>query len=644
MAEGESTSGTQAAGSKHEPVVTRRPAFHPVVQALEAPDAGAAFAQLVRDHLAPGKWAVDTESGFWWVPYRLMHKIELLGDEVQHRTLCRSDFVLLENIDPEDAVGLTNYLNERPFGATVWCDLDSGSVHATTTVVLEPAAWWNAFVFLNAVTRLVGICENVAPRLAERWGGRVPQVVHPEFGLREEPDGFLSEHFHITLQPEAATGVWFAGREIESMRRSLQSMLASEGYGSAASMLADQGGYDRRLTAIGNFRADFELPVGGTTASVSVRQADHPDLGRGLEFFIGTQVTAERETDPALTASSSFEALYLANALNQAQVAFCPLRLSAGGWSAWGSQLSASTFIDGETVRQLVGLCDIAAGETVAMMAADQSGVLTILADALRPEVVEVPWEPQEPVWWDGVETNAGLVSLLVDDATVISEVTEGLPVNAVLEPVPLEGDAWALQHSDLLATFGIFNPAGPSVGSLEVAVNYSSGLALLLERTRHPLHPSLRLHAVLDRDGYDDLASYVEAALADMPWFGLDWFEIIDGRPALIDALRRGLRVFGSNLDIDLNTETRLIVASVASPWDRLEHPDELLLPDLPTGDPQALWAEAIQHPSNIDSHVAYLRSAWEASIEWALGDNGRASQTAGRLSDEIRLREGGR
>lgn len=628
---------------EHQQVVTRRPEYHYVVRALEAQDRGAAFVQLAKEHLVPGPWAVENGGGFWWIPHRLKHTIEILEDDERDRRLCRSTFVLLKNMDPDQAVALSNYLNQRPFGATVWCDLESASLQATTTAALDPAAWWNAFVFLNVVTRSVGIWENLAPRLSERWGGSVPDIEHPELGPRLEPDQFVSEHFLMTYQPEATTGVWFARREIKNMRLSLRSMLAGSGAQDQAALI-DPDDYDRNLPSTENFRTDFELPVAGTTAYVSLRQADHPDLGRGLEFFTGTQVTAAGKTDPTHRASSSYEALYLANALNQAQVAFCPTRLSAGGWSVWSSQLAASTFIDGETTRQLLSLSEIAAGETIAMIAADQTGLLALLADALHPEAIEVPWEPQDPLGWEGIETNAGIMSLLVDDAGVTTEATAGLPVNELLDPVLLEGDAWALQHSDLLATFGIFNPAGPSVGSLEVAINYSSGLALLLERTRHPFLPSLALRAILDRAGYDELASFVEAAVAGMGWGGLDWFEIVDARPEVISALRRGLRAFGEQLDADLLYAARLTVASAVSPWDGLNHPAELDLPDLPAHDPAGLWAKVIEHPSNVDNHIAYLRSAWEGAKEFAHGNDTAAGEIAGMLIREIELRRAGR
>jgi hypothetical protein len=76
-------------------------------------------------------------------------------------------------------------------------------------------------------------------------------------------------------------------------------------------------------------------------------------------------------------------------------------------------------------------------------------------------------------------------------------------------------------------------------------------------------------------------------------------------------------------------------LIASLNNPWARLTNPD-LDLPDV-EGDPIEGWIDAITHPANIDSHVAYLRSAWEGAQLFGQGDTDKAQETSNHLIGEV-------
>ena len=230
---------------------------------------------------------------------------------------------------------------------------------------------------------------------------------------------------------------------------------------------------------------------------------------------------------------------------------------------------------------------------------------------------------------------NAGHLSLFVEDRAAFDSAAAGLPLNVLAEPIWIDPfdlseparDLWGLQHTHLLASFGIFNPAGPSVGSLELSINYESGQALLLERLRHPFSPHLIVHALIDQDGFLSLNDLVEGVIARLQWGGLDWFEICATPTAgMAEAAVQGLLAFGQRITETLDSDLgHLAGALTLRPWLRLSiSAEELndLFAEVVAFDyglsSLEYWAWALMKPSNIDNHTKDLRSAWEGARAW--------------------------
>jgi hypothetical protein len=176
------------------------------------------------------------------------------------------------------------------------------------------------------------------------------------------------------------------------------------------------------------------------------------------------------------------------------------------------------------------------------------------------------------------------------------------------------------------LASFGIFNPAGPSVGSLELSINYESGQALLLERLRHPFSPHLIVHALIDQDGFLSLNDLVEGVIARLQWGGLDWFEVVATPTAEIaEAAFQGLLAFGQRISETDNRDLRReALARLLPPWTRMSLPAEQRIDFFAEvdvfgeTDDLDLWAHLLMDPKIIDSHTKYLRSAWDGASAW--------------------------
>jgi hypothetical protein len=301
-------------------------------------------------------------------------------------------------------------------------------------------------------------------------------------------------------------------------------------------------------------------------------------------------------------------------------------------------------------VRILQHLAAPHAGEVLAAMVSQMTTGLGALSLAIESnDLFGVAWAREERRLWDGVCQNATRVSLLGDDADVTAAILDGIQVNVPLEPFELDNEAWGLQHSHVIASMGIFNPGGPTVGTLEVIVNHTHGRALLVDRSRHPWSPSMRLHAVLDRDGFEELHRFVEQAVTKLPWAPFDWFDVRFDSAEVHESVRHGLRGFALRRlqDVgphDFGRHAFALLETLDDPWERLREgfqPRASLETDGEAG--ITWWTDAITDARNIDNHIAYLRSAWEGATRWIeTHDPSAAQNTADGCIREVRARGG--
>src|SRR5690606_23000648 len=117
----------------------------------------------------------------------------------------------------------------------------------------------------------------------------------------------------------------------------------------------------------------------------------------------------------------------------------------------------------------------------------------------------------------------------LVHQAEVVPAALDGVPVNELLsEPLELDEQMWALPHSEVLLSVGIFNPAGPSIGTVELSIDYTLQRGMLLERLRHPFAPAIRLWGVIDRNGFELLHDFVELLIPSLAWSTFEWARVL--------------------------------------------------------------------------------------------------------------------
>lgn len=419
---GQSVGSTDLTPSAPE---TTRPR-HRIVDALEAPDIAPAFAQHMRDVLEPGPWEVTTPSGFWWVPHRLRHEIEIVRAE--DAVVCRSTFCLVEDItDQQGALSLVHYFNQRPFGGAMWLDLEARTINVTSSVHLAPQNWFVALAFESCVARLVSTCERLAPRLAERLDAAVAAVAHPTRGWRDQPDGFLESWDWVVGTPEAGTGLWWSASELARYRAGLGFMFAQGGQQQAADAVASWT-YDPDAISAANLHTTTVVGDGEATATITVQETTHPDLGCGVEVLLSSSIRFDGSDDDGQPPREPAMAVAAANALNRMDAMACDTSICISGWTSWRGQLCASTFIAGETIRTLQTLAVPRVGDMLAVLVARCTDRIASLSAVFESTAMRDDWTVDAQPTWDGVEENAGFMSLLVDDDAVTSAVVAGVP------------------------------------------------------------------------------------------------------------------------------------------------------------------------------------------------------------------------
>ncbi|MDC3402439.1 hypothetical protein OAX95_00715 [bacterium] len=659
---------TDVAGARSFETV--RPTHDPVVEALTAADPALAFVELMRERLGPGEWEFPIGDGFAWIPYRLKHLVECFDDGAG-RLVARSTFVLVENADEGEALTMAAYLNQRSFGGAIWYDPEDKTVRLTSVARLDPSTWWNAYLFAATVPRLVGICEHLAPRLATWVSGDVAVATHPFRGARTEPDQFYDEYAIDTYVPEAGAGLWWSAREVAAFREVIGEFVAT-----ARGVVEWPPDPVEGVLLFESMRATARVPTDDGWVEVRVGEVDHPDLGLGVQILLTSSVeftdvearlaalAAKRlhrlDSEPrglpptspsSLPASrvNTWDSLLLANELNRILAISRPANLTLGGWTVYEGQPHLATYLWPEVIRMFQSAGTPTVGESFGLLVSDVvRGNLQLVPSLLHHEsMAGTTWGHVDHSAWRGVNQNAGYKSLLVDQSECVPATIDGLPLNTFLaEPIELDGQMWALQHSQLLMSMGIFNPVGPSIGSLEVAIDHTLRRGMLIERLRHPFSPAVRLWAVIDRQGFDSLDHFADLLIPRLQWNTFDWVRVLAREQFVAEAVDRGLLRFARRDSHNSLEHAQRLADSVSNPWTRLDHdyaPTNSL--DDAGRDPAELWLEIVTHPALVDSSLAYLRSAWEGAKAFVdrSDDPTIAQQWITRISNEVTDRRAG-
>jgi hypothetical protein len=180
---------------------------------------------------------------------------------------------------------------------------------------------------------------------------------------------------------------------------------------------------------------------------------------------------------------------------------------------------------------------------------------------------------------------------------------------------------AWNVPKHLPICGFGIFNPMGPTVSSLEVSLqDGATGLQFALFHVmRHPHSPAVTLLGTVD--DASDLGALIRESLAarspdSVLGGGPEWVEIWAHEQDVI----AGMTAFAeSDEESDLGHEANRLVQFALTPWARVSgdavDDDAELDPEL---DPVEAWLAAITDYVVVTGERLFMRSAWEGALNY--------------------------
>lgn len=623
------------------------------VSILESPDAPIAVLNWLHSALGPGSWGHWIEEGFEWIPHRTMNRVYLTetvpGDENGTRAIV-SEFILGEFIEGLWGTTTANLINQMSAGASCTYDPEDRRLRLMSSVELKPSEWWNLDLFADTAQRLVAFAEYLNIRLSTEYEGLYEPAcfAHPEMGLRDEPDQLVAEWNLDMEEPEASIGIWFSDEEVRRFRGSMTLRdLSLQGQKHETHEEPEPNTEDISMEQMSYTYFIPELETGREVVCVRFAPAHHPELGLGFQRLISFRTFSETSRlDPP---EFSAQGAVWANYLNSEHVRRPSGSSGMGSWVVWGDQLHHVTFFRHMPLRVLCRQAVGRVGDVLAVVAG--SGEVVKIADQmidLLGEAGQATQRDDEEWNWEGIPQNAFKWSLWTDRQSAMDGLLGALPVNEVLEdPIRIDRDdpLYGIRVDQILVSFGIFNPVGPSVGTLQVSIDYVNQRGVLIERLRHPFSPSATLHAVFDQDGFGRIGELTGEVLSRLEWGGLDWCEIrIESEDEANHALT-GLYEFGRRTfetEAEARSAANALLANIWNPWGRLGEDRDF--PEIIHGEDAWMdWIFAVTHPMNINNHHAFLRSAWEGAIGFVQGGDGSADEATRRqvaVLEEIEVR----
>lgn len=557
------------------------------------------FAEVLT-HLDQGEgWAQQTKYESVWTFGRLSAHLRLIPRDDEH--ILRCDITLVTGIQELSPVLLSrmNDLNAHAYGWLIWYDSTSQTIVSTYAAAASRNNWWWTWFTLETIPIQATVAESVADELARLADGSVAMTTHPTRGLRNGVDGWVIAGRMGSREPVASLGHFVT---------LLDAILVKEAYGIVRPAV--------ELEFWGNFAA-HEVDEDGWTA---VRMASHwhPEYGwcwQHAKVAGFTQDSAAMSNGIVEEASSDVALLRLAAEMN----------------SETGAELLSWPIIGGWVVADYIGLAHIShlngcAIENIAVDA--HAGFGTSMGISLG-QLSQSSNDLDNTALIAGSKDNHNLT---VREALRTLQNRTG-PIGHSYrspegpQPYPSVGsfsdspDNWLMPKHLLLANFGIFNPAGPTVGSLEVGIRGNQQDLYLV--MRHPFSAKCIHLASADLIlGTAAFAEFIRDWLARLDWSPLDWIAMVHG--SIVEAVSEGLREFASTFHHDVLHEQLTQLIRDQDAWLRVSTQREIEHDLGDAGD----WAQLVSEESNGWEYQLFVRSAWEGAKIFGGGDDPSVAQ----------------
>lgn len=517
--------------------------------------------------------------------------------------------VLAEFTSDDDGLFLASNLNHTAVGGSFTYRSETKSMDF---VLYCAVAIWSDFALLLLAARTaIGHCENLSRREDTLRYAKCRSAARPRLngGGSSHRHELFDARFWDLYTMDFITGIWLSKREREGVfdRINDECRWAEIQRGSI------EPDAHRNLEAM-----DFSYQVWVDSehrvvlndfSALSFTEFNcWTDFGRSIVIHVSLPLfTWEGIFDDG---ASHDEAVRLANVLNIAAHEMCWQKLGLGAWFAKGSQICHSMAIPHANLKHVV-------------MGSPRFEVADVIFDIVNPNMVH------------------RLVNIATRDLHQVGVVSRRDPqeMDSIKSIVQLrqrrfftrasnesivsnnvEDSVWDLPSTPLLF-FGIFNPVGSSLGSIELV--YTRESTLIVNRFRHHLSPSETVLAVVPLTS-DELVSAIKTAVGRLHEMTSipDFINIPldvgpDVREAVLEGLFQMCKGFAGE-GVDVSLEARRIYHQ-PNPWWRPVEPDSESTPETPEldeHDPESAYLSTVMNPSLVDYNLGLFQAWWEGAV----------------------------
>ena len=579
-----------------------------VLECLEVGDS------LLEDSLGVIRWVVDTlEASF---------ELKATSPCTQARFTVR----IFEGFEERaDAIFFVNALNQKSSGGTFLHDSESNSISFVTYCGLD--LWWDLALMLYSARAACGQAEAIAHRSDLLRYNKCRPALTTSPVKQKGDNNLVAQRLWDTTQPDFISGLWVSDVERQSLLMELSKV--EESFNVTPMFGEDSPGrniekMDFRYWA---FPDDDLLHVTrDNTASCYVLFNEWTEWGRALSTHVGLPYFTHPENIPEGTSEET--AVSLANILNHASVETLYQKLGFGSWFAKGSQLCFSIVIPHAVLKPVI--CGI-----------DRRTVAELLFDFVDPRMMNRAMNGAARLLKDMSLTSEREPNESDSVGSIIEsrKKPEAVRANIAAAEMIQADDLWVMPSTPFLV-YGIFNPIGSTMGSLEI-VNGTSE-SYIVNRWRHPHHPGEVVLFEVD-ENVDILGNMQQGVLAladsislpDFIWSPQDLAPVF--QDGLVDALVSMTETIEQNGTDVVGKATRMW--HYPNPWVRPSVEDSMGL-EAPADFEGMSNAEAYiavsTNPGIVDFNVGLFQAWWEGAIAYMAGPGDPDPQ---RATDAVQM-----
>lgn len=513
--------------------------------------------------------------------------------------------------DDDDGWFLASNLNRSASGGAYVYDSDARTLTFVSYCAL--ADWFDLALLLFGVRTAIGQCEVLSRREDVTRFAKCRSAsrnVSENEGKISSKDAVAQRLWDMT-QPDYIAGIWLSERE----RSGIFERITAECPWISVENAVSEGAVSRIIEGM-----DFGYQVVPANEYLSVFNNNSSisrvsfDMWTNFGRAIVTTIALPLFTHSGIfdDGASELQAVKLANLLNTAASVMCWEKLGVGSWFAKGAQICFATRVPHSNLKPIV-------------MGTNTADIADVVFDVINPNMthrlVSIVARELHSI---GIETQREPNSM-DSMASLVSAVTTPDPIRVSNEEMLREDEdfvSWTFPSVPLLV-YGVFNPVGSTMGSVEVVdARYGS---FIVSRYRHPSNPGEEILATVSPD--KSLSQHVVEAIRSLsehispPTFisiPVDLHEDLRG------AVFEGLMLMSEQFEragFDM-AQQGLAIRNQPNPWWRAPDGNDDVFeisPELEGLAPAEIYLSQAMQIAIVDFNIGLFQAWWEGALAFA-------------------------